>query len=89
MRRAMRKLLRWLLLGGTALSAIVPATAQTYDPKYPVCLQRWVWGGSTYFECKFTSWDQCQAAAAGLPAMCLNNPYWPQAYSRSQSSRAR
>ncbi|MGY4333366.1 hypothetical protein ACVWWG_007783 [Bradyrhizobium sp. LB7.2] len=61
----MRKTLRWLLLGGATVSAVASATAQTYDPRYPVCLQRWVWGGSTYFECKFTSWDQCRAAAAG------------------------
>lgn len=85
MRPLMRKTLRWLLLGGATVSAVASATAQTYDPRYPVCLQRWVWGGSTYFECNFTSWDQCRAAAAGLPAMCLDNPYWPRGYSRSQT----
>ncbi|WP_347710904.1 DUF3551 domain-containing protein [Bradyrhizobium sp. CB1650] len=85
MRPAMRRLLPSLLLGGAVLSVVVPAAAQTYDPRFPVCLQRWVWGGGTYFECKFTSWDQCRAAASGLPAMCLDNPYWPQGSPRGRA----
>lgn len=76
-------ILRWMLLISAVILASAPATAQTYDPGYPVCLQRWEWGGSTYFECRFTSWDQCRAAGAGLPAMCVDNPYWVPARPRS------
>ena len=76
------RILRWMILGSAAILTIAPAAAQTYDPRAPVCLQRWEWGGSTYFECSFTSWDQCRAAAASMPAMCVENPYW----SRSRAS---
>jgi hypothetical protein len=79
----------WTILGSAVLLAAAPAAAQTYDPRYPVCLQRWEWGGSTYFECSFSSWDQCRAAASGLPAMCLNNPYWQGAYPRQPRRLAR
>lgn len=64
------------------MSVSAPAAAQTYDPRYPVCMQVWEWGGSTRFECSFMSWDQCHAATSGLPAMCLDNPYWPRARPR-------
>jgi hypothetical protein len=68
-----------MMLGGAAILAVAPAQAQTYDPRYPVCMQKWQWGGSTYFDCRFTSWEQCRAAAASMPATCLDNPYWSQA----------
>jgi hypothetical protein len=69
-----------MILGGAAILANAPAAAQTYSPGYPVCLQRWEWGGSTYFNCSFTTWDQCRAAASALPAMCVENPYGPRAH---------
>ena len=72
------RILRWMILCSSAILATGPAAAQTYDPRYPVCMQRWEWGGSTYFECRFTSWDQCRAATSALPAMCVDNPYWPR-----------
>jgi hypothetical protein len=55
-----------------------PAAAQQYGPNSPVCLQKWEWGGSNTVNCSYPSWEACQAAASGLPAMCLANPYWPQ-----------
>ena len=59
------------------LSLAAPAKAQTYDPKYPVCLQ--VFTGSMvdyYFECGYTSMPQCQASASGRSASCVVNPYY-------------
>ncbi len=59
------------------LSLAAPAQAQTYDPKYPVCLQ--VFTGSMvdyYFECGYTSMPQCQASASGRHATCVVNPYY-------------
>lgn len=59
------------------LSLAAPARAQTYDPKYPVCLQ--VFTGSMvdyYFECGYTSMPQCQASASGRHATCVVNPYY-------------
>ncbi|WP_136624308.1 DUF3551 domain-containing protein [Bradyrhizobium centrolobii] len=85
MRCAVR-ILHWIIVSGAAIFVITPAAAQTYDPRYPVCLQRWEWGGSTYFECSYTSWDQCRRATSGLPAMCLDNPYWSQGHLPSPRS---
>ena len=59
-----------------AVLTATPAPAQTYDPKYPVCLQ--VYQGFTdyYFECGYTSIAQCQASASGRAASCVVNPYY-------------
>jgi hypothetical protein len=64
-----------LLTIATILTA-TPAPAQTYDPKYPVCLQ--VYQGFTdyYFECGYTSMAQCQMSASGRAAQCVVNPYY-------------
>ena len=53
-----------ILIVAAVLTA-TPAPAQTYDPKYPVCLQ--VYQGFTdyYFECAYTSLAQCDASASG------------------------
>jgi hypothetical protein len=74
----MRMIRSMILVGATVLAA-APAAAQRYDSRFPVCLQRWEWGGSTVIDCSYTSWAQCQVAASGLSATCLANPYWPQA----------
>ena len=53
-----------------------PAQAQTYDPAYPVCLHVYQWGGSNYYDCRYTSLPQCNASASGRAAMCVINPYF-------------
>jgi Protein of unknown function (DUF3551) len=72
------RMLGWMILFGAPILAVAPATAQRYDPNYPVCLQRWGLGGGTNIDCSYTSLDQCQATASGLSAQCYANPYWPQ-----------
>jgi hypothetical protein len=72
--------LSFLILAGATMLAAAPAMAQRYDPRYPVCLERWEWGGSIYYDCAYTAWDQCRAASAGLSAMCVENPYWAGAH---------
>jgi hypothetical protein len=64
-----------MLTIAAALTA-TPALAQTYDPKYPVCLQ--VYQGFTdyYFECGYTSLAQCNMSASGRAAQCIVNPYY-------------
>jgi hypothetical protein len=64
-----------MLTIAAALTA-TPALAQTYDPKYPVCLQ--VYQGFTdyYFECAYTSLAQCNMSASGRSASCVVNPYY-------------
>jgi hypothetical protein len=77
------RMIRFMILAGATILAAAPATAQRYDPRYPVCLQKWEWGGSAVIDCSYTSWAQCQMTASGLSAMCLANPYWPQAHPAS------
>jgi uncharacterized protein DUF3551 len=72
----MRRLALAILAIGT-LSAAVPASAQTYDPSYPVCLH--VYGRNIYYECRYTSLAQCDASASGRAAQCLVNPYFANA----------
>ena len=70
----MRLLTCTILAIGTLLAA-APASAQTYDPKYPVCLQIYGIDGG-YIDCSFTSLPQCAASASGRSAQCVVNPYY-------------
>jgi hypothetical protein len=58
-------------------AAAAPASAQTYAPGYPICMQ--VWGPINYFDCRFTSMPQCNASASGRAAQCVINPYFASA----------
>ena len=69
-----------------AASAAAPAQAQTYDPRYPVCLH--VYGKASYYECNYTSLAQCNVTASGRSAQCDVNPYYAQA-SRPSARRHR
>jgi Protein of unknown function (DUF3551) len=64
-----------LAMAAIATVAATPAQAQTYDPRYPVCLQSYGIGG-TFIDCSFTSMGQCAASASGRSAQCLENPYF-------------
>ncbi|WP_271572450.1 DUF3551 domain-containing protein [Bradyrhizobium sp. CCBAU 11386] len=55
-----------------------PAAAEPLDPRYPVCLQKWEWGGSSRIYCSYLSWEDCRASAMGLSAMCLANLIGPR-----------
>lgn len=67
--------LAMLTIAAAALAA-TPAAAQTYDPRYPVCLQVYQGFVDYYFECGFTSMAQCQMSASGRAASCVVNPYY-------------
>jgi Protein of unknown function (DUF3551) len=58
------------------VSATPSARAQTYDPKYPVCLQIYQGYTDFYFECAYTSLPQCRMSASGRAAQCVINPYY-------------
>ena len=81
----MHALTRAILVIG-AMLAISPVQAQTYDPRYPVCMQRYTRDG-TSIGCGFTSLAQCQASASGLAAQCYANPYYAHA-TKKASRRA-
>ncbi len=52
-----------------------PVRGQTYDPRYPVCLQTYGITGN-YIACGYTSMDQCRLSARGRAAQCILNPYF-------------
>ena len=55
----------------------VPAKAQTYDPRYPVCMKLYQGPfGGEWIDCSYTSLPQCRATASGRGAMCVENPYF-------------
>jgi hypothetical protein len=70
-------LMRILALAILAIGivSIGPATAQTYDPTYPVCLHVYT-RGANFYECRYTSLPQCNASASGRAAQCVINPYF-------------
>jgi hypothetical protein len=79
------RMLRWISLAVATILVVTPATAQRYDPRYPVCFEG-KRGDSMIIDCSYTSLDQCRMTAAGLGATCYANPYWSQA---NQASPAR
>jgi hypothetical protein len=81
------RILALTILTVVTVSATPSAHAQTYDPKYPVCLQ--VYQGYTdyYFECAYTSLAQCNMSASGRSAQCVVNPYYAGAPRRDRRHR--
>ena len=75
------------ILTMATMLAMPSARAQTYDPKYPVCLQ--VYQGYTdyYFECAYTSLAQCNMSASGRSAQCVINPYYAGAPRQNRRHR--
>lgn len=68
----MRNLLLALAVLGTGL-AVQPASAQARD--YPFCLQgRDIANGQG--DCRYSTYQQCQATASGTYAGCYANPYY-------------
>ena len=72
----MRIKLTSLILASGAILAAAPSHAQTYDPRYPICMQVMENFGGTHFDCRFTSMPQCQASASGRGGSCLVNPFY-------------
>ena len=72
-----RLILSLLVLTAAVIAA--PGRAQTYDPNYPFCMHVYGELVGERMDCAFTSLAQCRAAAAGLPATCLVNPFFARA----------
>ncbi|MGT2440610.1 DUF3551 domain-containing protein [Bradyrhizobium betae] len=67
------------MIAGVLLAA-TPSHAQTFDPRFPVCMHVYSGssgGGGEWYDCSFTSLPQCRATAAGRAATCDLNPYYP------------
>jgi hypothetical protein len=81
----MRILAMTILTVATVLTATA-ALAQTYDPKYPVCLQVYQGREDFYFECAYTTLAQCNMSASGRAAQCVVNPYYVRPVPRRKRS---
>ena len=68
---------------------LVPAQAQTYDPRYAVCMKVYdgSFGRGEWIDCSYVSLRQFQASAFGRAAMCVMNPYFAQALPRGGYKR--
>jgi Protein of unknown function (DUF3551) len=63
-----------LLIAATSIFfAASPASAQRYDPAYPVCKDV-VDGDGERMECFYNTMEQCKQSGPG--GTCLNNPYY-------------
>ncbi|WP_311739678.1 DUF3551 domain-containing protein [Bradyrhizobium sp. CB1015] len=78
---------KWALTILTVTIALIAgdARAQRYDPAFPVCLNVVSRGMTPYYRCSFTTMDQCRASANGQ--MCVLNPYYAGAASRTNDRR--
>jgi len=70
------RILALAILTIATASAAPSARAQTYNPNYPVCLQVYTNWNDSYFECGYTSLEQCRWSASGRAAQCVINPYY-------------
>jgi hypothetical protein len=70
------RILPLAILTIATVSATPLARAQTYDPKYRICLQVYQSWRDYYFECAYTSLAQCNISASGRAAQCIMNPYY-------------
>jgi hypothetical protein len=64
-----------LSVGAGLLLVASAASAQRYDPSYPVCMEQYGADGSV-INCFFTSMEQCKGSAGGMAGLCFNNPYY-------------
>jgi len=69
------RVLIWTIVGLGAVLGPMPAMAQAYNPRYPVCLKLYGRDGD-YNDCRFTSITQCNWAASGRAGQCFVNPYF-------------
>jgi hypothetical protein len=60
-----------MLMVCCSTSAALPAVARDF----PFCIKGCDFGGS-HGDCRFTSYQQCQASASGRSAYCDANPYY-------------
>jgi Protein of unknown function (DUF3551) len=83
MEAQMRALIVTILVMGMML-ATSAIQAQTYDPRYPVCVQVATIDG-TSIGCGYGTLAQCQASTSGRGAQCYANPYY--AHANKKASR--
>ena len=69
----MRSLILAALAAGMVFAA-APMSAQTYDPKYPICKR--VNSDAASIDCYYTTMAECQQDIRGESAQCVINPFY-------------
>jgi hypothetical protein len=67
-----------ITLAFAAMFVVTPSHAQTYDPRWPVCMKVYslgLDGAGEWVDCSYMTMAQCQVSASGRGAMCVINPY--------------
>jgi hypothetical protein len=75
LKRALRRIATLAALTIATVLMAAPLHAQTYDPKYPVCMQTYGLDGG-YIDCGYISQGQCAQSASGRAAQCISNPFF-------------
>jgi hypothetical protein len=65
-----------IILTLATIAMTSPTRAQTYDPRYPICLKVVQNFGGERYDCRYDSIPQCQQSQGGLPAQCVVNPFY-------------
>ena len=65
-----------IILTLATIAVTSPTRAQTYDPRYPICLKVIQNFGGERYDCRYDSIEQCRQSQGGLPAMCVVNPFY-------------
>jgi len=68
----MMRALVWLILGIATIFSRSPASAESFDTKYPVCMEVYASDGPR-MDCYFWSMRQCWAKTDGMAAQCVAN----------------
>jgi hypothetical protein len=58
------------------MATVGDAQAQTYDPRFPICMHLVPYGGGAYEDCRYYTMEQCQMAASGRAGTCNINPFY-------------
>jgi len=63
-----------MIIGTAVILGAEPIRAQTYDPKFPVCMEVAI-GDDSHIDCWFSSMEQCRNGSTGT-GHCIANPYY-------------
>ena len=62
------------IVAAIALALGDPMPANAYGTRHPFCLTGDEWPGLS--NCRFDTYEQCQASASGRALTCIANPYF-------------
>ena len=70
----MRGFVAFLIVAAIGPGLFGNSPARAYGVRHPFCLTGDEWPGLS--NCRFDTYEQCQASASGRSLMCIANPYF-------------